>query len=243
MASEKTTLQQLASALAAVPESGMRSRLLAEKVRELSPGDAAGLLQEIVRAASREKGEYLLLLDALSVPLLTERLGNPAMSDIYTAAQDRGYEELAGILSRPEPSRLADGEEEQQEDQPPGVRIALAKQARGAQLSRMLSDTDPRVMRALLQNPALTEPDVLKLCSRRPAAAAVQREVMASRKWISRYRVKKALIFNPYTPTELGIKLIHSLLAQDIRLVAESLDLHPAIREIARRKVREDAGS
>jgi len=239
MAPEKNLLQQLIASLGAVPDGGMRSNLLVEKVRELTPSRAAELLQAIVLGASRDKGDYCLLLDALNVPLLAARLGNPFMSEVYTAAQDGGFDELVSILSRPEASRCAEQEPEPQDELPSGVRISRAKQLRGPQLVRMFADTDPRVIRAVLQNPSLTEADVLKLCSRRPALAAVQREIMNSRKWIARYSVKKALIFNPYTPTELGLKLVHFLMLQDLRLVADSLDLHPAIRELARQKVRD----
>lgn len=237
MAPEMTLVQQLTARLSAVPDSGMRSHLLAEKVQELDPAQAAELLQAVVLEASRNKGDYCLLLDALNVPLLADRLGNPFMSEVYTVAQDRGYEELASILSRPEPSRSSDQEPEQQDDLPSGVRVSRAKKLRGSQLVRMFADTDPRVICAVLLNPSLTESDVLKLCSRRPALGAVQQEIMNSRKWIARYAVKKALTLNPYTPTELGLKLVHFLMQQDLRLVAESLDLHPAIREVARRKI------
>lgn len=237
MAPDISLLQQLIMKISAVPDGAMRAHLLAEKIQGLTAGGAAELLQAIVLGASRDKGDCCLLLDALHVPQLTARLGNPFMSDIYTAAQEGGFEELVSILSRPEASRLAEQEAEPQDEQPPGVRISRAKRLRGPQLARMFADTDPRVIRAVLQNPSLTEADVLKLCSRRPALAAVQREVMSNRKWIARYGVKKALIFNPYTPTELGLKLVHFLMLQDLRLVAESQVLHAAIREVASRKI------
>ena len=243
MAPEITLLQQINASLSSVPDSAMRSLLLAEKVQGLTARQAAELLQAIVLGASRDKGDYCLLLDALNVPLLATRLGNPFMREIYSVAQVEGFEELAGILSRPEASRSADQEPEPQDDLPSGVRISRAKQLRGPQLVRMFADTDPRVIRAVLQNPSLTESDVLKLCSRRPAFAAVQQEVMKSRKWIARYAVKKALIFNPYSPTELGLKLVHFLMLQDLRLVADSLDLHPAIREVARQKIKDSEQS
>ncbi len=239
MAPDTTLLQQVITSLSAVPDSAMRSHLLAEKLQELTPGRAAELLQAIVVGASRDKNDSRLAFDALHVPMLASRLGNPFMSDIYTAAQEGGFEELVSLLTRPEASRSAEQGAEPQDDMPAGVRISQAKQVRGPQLARMFADTDPRVIRVVLQNPSLTEADVLKLCSRRPAIAAVQLEVAASRKWIARYGVKKALIFNPYTPTELGLKLVHFLMLQDLRLVAESQVLHSAIREIARQKIAE----
>jgi hypothetical protein len=229
-------LEKLKTSLGAIPDRAMRSRLLAEKLQQLAPGKAARLLQAIIVGAFREKGEYTILLDALDVELLAGRLGNPFMSDVFTAAVRLGCDELVGLLSRPEASRSADQGADPRDDDPPGVRISRAKILRGPQLLRMFGDTDIRVIRAILQNPSLTESDVLKLCSRRPAHASVQREIAASR-WISRYAVKKALLLNPYTPTEIGMKLVRFVMLQDLQLIADCLDLHQDIRDIALRQL------
>ncbi len=234
MAQKTPLLKQIIATLCAVPDAAMRSHILAEKVLGLPAPQAAQLLQLIIIGASRRKGPYCLALDALSVPFLTQRMGNPFMSDLYTAARDQGFDELISLLSRPDASRTADQEAVPQDDLPAGVRMSRAKTLNRNELARMLADTDPRVIRTLLQNPAITESDVLKLCSRRPASADVQREVFSSKKWFSRYHVKKALVCNPYTPTDIGLKIIHFLMAQDVVFVAQSLDLHPALREMAR---------
>jgi hypothetical protein len=239
MPHEIPLLKQIIVTLHAVPDPAMRSHILAEKVQALAAAQAAELLQQIIVGASTRKGPYCLVLDALSVPLLTQRLGNPFMSDLYIAAQGMGFDDLVLLLSRPEASRTAEQEHDPQEDLPAGVRVSRAKKLKGTELARMFADSNPRVIRALLQNSALTESDVLKLCSRRPASADVQREVFNSRKWAARYSVKKALIFNPYTPTELGLKIIHFLMAQDVLFVAQSLDLHPALREMAQQRLKE----
>ena len=240
MTHDNSLLKKLISTLQAVPDAAMRSHILAEKVQGLPVSQAAELLQAVIVGASRHKGPYCLLLDAFSVPLLTQRMGNGFMSDLYAAARDQGLEELVSLLSRPDASRAADQEPGPQDDLPAGVRMSRAKTLNRNELARMLADTDPRVIRTLLQNPALTESDVLKLCSRRPAAADVQREVFKSKKWSSRYHVKKALICNPYTPTDLGLKILHFLLAQDVLFVAQSLDLHPALREMALQMLQEN---
>lgn len=240
MTHDNSLLKKLISTLQAVPDAAMRSHILAEKVQGLPVSQAAELLQAVIVGASRHKGPYCLLLDAFSVPLLTQRMGNGFMSDLYAAARDQGLEELVSLLSRPDASRAADQEPGPQDDLPAGVRMSRAKTLNRNQLKRMLADTDRRVIHTLLQNPALTESDVLKLCSRRPAAADVQREVFSNKKWYARYHVKKALICNPYTPTDLGLKILHFLLAQDVLFVAQSLDLHPALREMAVQMLQEN---
>jgi hypothetical protein len=61
--------------------------------------------------------------------------------------------------------------------------------------------------------------------------------VFHSRKWSARYAVKKALILNPYTPTDIGMKIVHALMMQDLRHVVGSRDLHLWIREAARQRL------
>jgi hypothetical protein len=243
MAQEPSPLKQIIATLCAVPDAFMRSYILVEKVQGLAAPQAAELLQLIIVGASRRKGRYCLALDAFSVPLLTQCLGNPFMSDLYTAARDQGFGELVSLLARPEAGRIADRESDMKEDLPAGVRMSRAKTLNRNELARMLADTDPRVIRTLLQNPNLTESDVLKLCSRRPASADVQREVFNSKKWFARYSVKKALVYNPFTPTDLGLKIIHFLMVQDVLFVVQSLDLHPALREIAQQVLQDQSSS
>ncbi len=216
----------------------MRSHRLTEKLCRFEPDEVAEVLQAIIVAAAERRGDYCLALEALDVGLLTRKAGNSFMSDVYVCAQHSGFEELVRLLSRPGSSRVFNDAGESSSDEiPSGVRIAMAKSGNRDQLTRMFADTNPQVIRTLLQNPVLTESDVLKLAARRPAVAAVQREVFNSRKWSARYAVKKALILNPYTPTEIGMKIVYVLMVQDLRFVAESRDLHSWLCEIARQRL------
>jgi len=239
MSTQIPTAEQIVKALCAVPERAMRTQLLAERLCALEPDAAARLMQAIIVAARVRRGGYCLALEALSVPLLTRRAGNAFMSDMYTCARQSGFEDLVRILSRPPASRVSsDAPADGADEIPSGMRVSMARSGNRHQLARLLSDTNPLVIRELLKNPALTESDVLKLSSRRPVAADVQREVFHSRRWAARYSVKKALILNPYTPTDIGIKIVHLLMVQDLRRVAESRDLHPWLRESALERMR-----
>lgn len=238
MTREPSSLQQIVSALRAVPDRSMRTHLLAEKLCALAPDAVAELLQAIIKAVAERRGEYCLALEALDVPLLTHRAGNSFMSEVYVCAKCSGFEELVCLLSRPDSSRVFNATGESSSDEiPSGVRVSMAKRGNRQQLERMFSDTNAQVIHTLLKNPALTESDVLKLASRRPAVAEVQREVFRSRKWSSRYAVKKALVLNPYTPTDIGMKIVHMLMIQDLRCIAESRDLHPWLCEVARQRL------
>jgi hypothetical protein len=95
-------------------------------------------------------------------------------------------------------------------------------------------DPDPTVIHNWLQNPHITEEDVMRLASRRPARDLIQRKIYHSR-WGSRYRIRLALAHNPHTPTELSVKLVGLLLRADLREIANDTALHETVRSEARR--------
>jgi hypothetical protein len=71
----------------------------------------------------------------------------------------------------------------------------------------------------LLGNPHLTEGDVLAIASRRPTRKEVLRAVFES-PWLQRYAVKRSLVLNPYTPGDLAVRLLPTLVLNDLRAVA-----------------------
>jgi hypothetical protein len=88
----------------------------------------------------------------------------------------------------------------------------------------------------LLENPGLTEGDVVRLCARRPTVPEIQREVFMHRRWIVRYKVKMAIVLNPHTPLNVSLQIIPHLNAQDLRRVAASHDLAEDLRDSCSRR-------
>ena len=89
-----------------------------------------------------------------------------------------------------------------------GERKSAARGRRRELLDRLLRDPDESVLTILLGNPRITEADVVRLAARRPTTAAAQRTILRSERFIARYNVKRALVFNPYTPTDLAARLV-----------------------------------
>src|SRR5262249_15019945 len=145
--------------------------------------------------------------------------------ELYARAKERDLADLAQLfLSAIETPPAADsalGRALERKGKPLtlGERKQLARGARRELLDRLLRDPDPQVIRLLLGNPRLTEPDVVVIASRRPTHRDIQREVFASRRWIAGYRVKRTLVLNPWTPTDLAIRLLTFLTEPDLRLV------------------------
>jgi hypothetical protein len=95
------------------------------------------------------------------------------------------------------------------------------------------------VIRSLLLNPRLTESEVLKIASLKPTSPKVLDEVFRQAKWIARYRVKKALVLNPYCNPGTAVHLLKFLLLGDLRDIVQFENLHLAVQEAAYELVKE----
>lgn len=103
-----------------------------------------------------------------------------------------------------------------------GERKSLARKPDRRMFDRVLRDPHPDVIALLLQNPKLTEPDVVRLCSRRPGVPEVLSRVAASARWSLRPAVRRSLAMNPATPTAVTTALLPLLAADDLRaLIAD----------------------
>jgi hypothetical protein len=101
------------------------------------------------------------------------------------------------------------------------------------ELARLAVASNPAVVREVLRNPRLTEDLVVRIAARRPARPEPLVEIWRSSRWSLRPAVRRALVFNPYLPPEVGAKLVPLLARADVELLKDSADLHPSLRALA----------
>jgi hypothetical protein len=219
----------------------MRAAVLAELLAAGDPAALCAALAEIVTRGRQGGPPYDLALLAVGAVL-----GDPAAipydrrATLYAAARDGRHFDLADLFL----SGTGAGEVE---PPPPlalggraltlGERKALARGRRRELLDRLMRDPDATVIRILLANPRLTERDVVTIAARRPQLADVQREIAGAPRWIGRYGVKLALVLNPYTPTDVSVRLLGFLTAADLRQIAFDGVLAEIVRAAARRRL------
>jgi hypothetical protein len=107
-------------------------------------------------------------------------------------------------------------------------------------LARLVTASDPSVVRNALLNPRLTEPLVVRMAARRPARPEPLVEIWKSPRWSSRHGVRRALAFNPYLPPEVGVKIVPLLNASDLAELAGDSSVHASLREQAERLLAGD---
>ena len=116
-----------------------------------------------------------------------------------------------------------------------GERKAFARKSARETIARALRDPNVSVIRILLDNPALTESDVVRICARRPILPEILREVFRSWRWIVRNRVKTAIVLNPHTPLDISLQLAPQLTSPDLRQVITTPNLPQELYEFCQR--------
>jgi hypothetical protein len=190
------------------------------------------VLERSGRGLKQAQGDLLLVIAEFSVSL-----PDVTKASLASIASDREHEHTLSFLSSPPFSmpHLEPGDKVLKgRDGKPltlGERKAAARNPGRQILTRLLGDPSPDVIRHLLTSPRITEKDVVRMAALRPAQPEVLRVIFESPKWISSYRVKLTLVSNPYLAPEIGIKLVPSLMRQDLARLSQDNLIHPQIRE------------
>lgn len=114
-----------------------------------------------------------------------------------------------------------------------GEKVAIARRASSGVLGRLRHDPSVRVVRALLDNPRLTEGVVLPLLTHDDARPDVLRAVARHRRWGVRYEVRLALCRHPSTPLATALGLLGHLRKADLRKIASESRVPSAVRRKA----------
>jgi hypothetical protein len=229
----------LARRLAALEEGAIRVRAAARLLARVDPARAAAVVAALLRAATPEA--------RLAAAAVGQALGDPGddlayawLAELYAVASERGASEVTALLVAPPPRRAFaepfDKPDPRLAHLTLGHKKALARAQRDPDLlARLAAEGDPSVVRELLRNPQLTEGFVVRIASRRPCRPGTLRCVHEARRWRTRPAVALALVRNPYSETELALKLLPSLAAAELREVSRDGTLHPLLRAVAAR--------
>jgi hypothetical protein len=148
----------------------------------------------------------------------TDTPGQRLLSDLEASASESGSLTQAGLVgSSGKPLSL-------------GERKSIARRRDRNLLARVLRDPHPDVIRILLDNPALVEDDVVRLCAKRPVPSEVLGVVFRHPRWIVRPRVRLTLALNPHTPEEVALQILPHLSSTELRSVARSGQLSDTLR-------------
>lgn len=169
----------------------------------------------------------------LAVQTMTRAAAEPSLpyeirKQLYEAAIERSMPSIARLFLIASPSSPVD--EKQLAPERPlkptgkpltlGERKSLARTNNREKILLMLRDPHPAVVAILLDNPHVTESDVLKIASRRPNVPESLVRIAAHPRWSVRHSVKRAIVMNPSTPLADAIRIATTLRAAELAELA-----------------------
>ena len=220
----------------------LRGHYLRHKLLNMPTATVAELLMLVVSGAEARDRDHILLLQCLSLALADrscEELRHEVARLLAASDQCHLAQLLCGDEGAGEQATTAQPQVDFGLGRPVtlGERKSLARRRDRDLLARVLRDPHPDVIEIVLNNPTLTEADVLRLCARRPVQAEVLRRVFCSARWVAQYPVKVALALNPHCPLDVRMQLALLLSRQDVVRLMQSGDLPAALAESCRRLV------
>lgn len=221
-------------AVAADPEIARRSA--ARELLVLDPPEVVGVIAALIALARGGEPSARGALGAVTSCLRADPHLRARAPELAHAATAAGLPTVAALFAHgPAQLELDAGVAAKSDAQAFSMTLghlkSLARMTRNPdQLARLASMSDPTIVRNALLNPRLTEPGVVRIASRRPARPEPLVEIWSSPRWSMRHAVRRALVFNPYLPPEIGAKIVPLLPEADLRELASAGSVHPALR-------------
>ncbi len=209
-----------------------------QKLREMPAREGAMVLDQICRR--REEG--VLLFEETHLHLLDKEallgvLGEAKSASLMGVLRFLGLEDTLRYLTQDPPNLRfeRDCADHRRPRETLGLRISLARRTTPRIIEKLIHDPDQKVVQTILENPRLTEAEVLKISSSPRTPPSILAIIAHNQRWICRYKVKLSLVYNPNAPLRVSMGLLPLLLRQDLAEMAEDHALPEPVREKARR--------
>jgi hypothetical protein len=112
---------------------------------------------------------------------------------------------------------------------PVGQKLTLARRGPTRVAGALLAEGHPQAIKIALNNPFLTESQVLKVLAKTAVPERVVVGIAQHPKWAAQYNVRMALVRNPHTPAPAVLAFLPHLTPQDLKEVAALPDLPPHV--------------
>lgn len=199
--------------------------VILDLVRRAHLGDdpiALAALETVVRAAGDPRLSYatrqaMYQRVAAAAPVVGRIFFAASPATVHDSQLDKAMAAERPLQPRERPLTL-------------GERKSLARTHRRNVLVALCKDPHPDVVAILIDNPHVTEPDVVRVASLRPAVPRALTLIASHARWPLRAPVKRALVWNPATPLDVATRVATTLRPPDLRDVAEAPTLALPLR-------------
>lgn len=240
------TPSNLVGQLKAIRDPRMRRTAL---VTALHGGEAMAWVDAfaavIERSHARDDADAVEALECITHAVGDAGIAYETRQALYGAARERGYAAIARLFLTASPATIPPEllEKALAPERPLvprgrpltlGERKALARTHDREQILLLVRDPHPAVVAILLDNPHVTEADIVRVAALRPAIPEALGQVAKHARWSVRHQVKRSLVFNPATPLADAIRIATTLRPAELAELAVDPALPQALREHAR---------
>lgn len=232
--------QRVKRVLLSLPELGLRLGWLRDFLAQRSEHEQATVLNGLCEDNERAEPEAREAI--VVVALLLASLGEcELVQALRVQAESRHLLSLARLVRRaPAPTVLDRPAHElpvpnygRGRELTVGERKSLARSPNRRAFDKLLADPHPLVIRQLLENPRLTEDDVVRMAARRPARLEVLEAIAQRARWLRCTRVRLTLLFNPGTPPAIAMPLLSVCTRQELSEVLHHSESSSVLRSAA----------
>ncbi len=228
--------------LKAILDPRMRVLTLCQALGEGAADEWVQTLASILsRAQQHADPDALLAVECITHATADPTVDYATRQALYISAIDQGLPAIARLfLTRSPAIDLPVTLEKQLGPERPlrpagrpltlGERKSAARTHDREQLGLLLRDPHPAVVAILIDNPHVTETDVVKMAAMRPAVPESLARIAAHAKWSVRHPVKRALVLNPATPLADAIRIATTLRAAELAELASDPSLPDQLR-------------
>jgi len=238
--------------LSALPDPGLVERVAREVLSERPIEILAELLSTVGRMAQEERvrAVYMGIMRLCLSPAEEDELPLHVREEVYSILAARGEGALVRYLLHLPPVRTYNDRDEAYDPVLDDMSLGMKKwQARLHDrnlLLRLGRDGDAAVVSNVLNNPRITEDDVLLMAARRPVHQRTIMVIARHLRWSLRPRIQEAVARNPYSPAHAAAALMPLLVSRLLTRIRDDANLHHLVREaalevLALRRVRREA--
>jgi len=120
---------------------------------------------------------------------------------------------------------------------PLGLRRHLARIAPQEAFQLILSDGNDQVFEAFMENPKITQAEVLVLIDRARTQYLIEK-LSRIPKWYANHTIKRRLLSNPHTPSSVAFRILDYLPFVELKRVVNNINLPREVRNKARESYR-----
>ena len=114
---------------------------------------------------------------------------------------------------------------------PRGEKVSMARRGTGRVAANLLMTADSELIRAALDNPYLTESNLLKVLTRKELASGVVEHIAQHDRWSHHYHLRLALIRHPLTPFARVLTFLPDVAVADLRDICLDRRMLPQVRK------------